>query len=184
MNRLIPTGLAACAIVLAAQAEAQADTACAAILGDRAIIGNPDHPRHRAMVTCQLAEMAASQAETAAQETGRAAFCNAAVALATRLDLSSFASSLAPRLNGATHAPDLGPVTIGEGCGFVEIGDPNWTFRMNIYALDADAVTVFLQDFSPDGGYDAPAALRIPLAPEGALRAEEYCDQADRPGCD
>ncbi|MFV0384892.1 hypothetical protein [Paracoccus sp. (in: a-proteobacteria)] len=166
--------MAAVFLMLWASCAATAD--CADLLSDTELPHTTDRQRYEQLVACQTEALVAKIVDTQDQ-TRR---CAVAFDIVSRLDLSSFASSLGPLLTGPTRMADLGPVTISHECRQIDFGDAEWTRRLDLVAVSSEAAVARLTDKAAKSDYDRPGVLHIQAMFYGDLRARNYCEVALR----
>ena len=91
-------------------AETADDGACPRLLNDAVIRDDPAHPQYRALVACQVAALTEAVSGRLPDAPER---CRVMEAVVERLDLSSFGSSLGPRIGGAADAADRRTEAVG-----------------------------------------------------------------------
>ena len=153
------------------------DGGCAALLRDGALRDDPAGRRYAVLVDCQIAALIEAVNGRFPNMSGR---CRIVQALVARLDLSSFRSSLGPRIDGDTRMADvaLPAPAVSADCTEVSFGEPRWRQTLTLEAAGGGAVVLRLADRALEASYDAPAALLVRLTGEPRLAAEEWCEAA------
>ena len=166
-------GMSGCTSV----AETADDGSCPGLLNDAAIRDDPTHPQYRAMVACQVAALTEAVSGRLPDAPER---CRIMEAVVERLDLSSFGSSLGPRIDGDTRLAEVATPSLSADCLVVSFGEPDWERTLTLEAVGDGVAVLRLADQAQDATYDAPAALLMPLTDAPRLSAEEWCTAAER----